>query len=75
MYGPILKVETLKKLATHRLLERFKKVRKMYNLDHDGNYPELKIEMDNIKAILDTREHHPRGKEGRKLRQKEKQNR
>ena len=77
----------LEKLSTPRLLNLLEKVRGRlvqywyhYGYDHYSfGRPEEKqadeAQAKLIKKILSTREHYPRGKEGRKLRQKAKQNR
>ena len=74
----------LNKLSTARLLGRLDKLRSktLQYWNHYGESDEdtkqfaadLK-EVEQMKAILGGREHYPRGKKGRQLRQKEKQNR
>ena len=68
----------LKKLSTVKLRNRLDTIRS-YMLSWTDSSPEERdaneVEFDEIKAILATREHYPRGKKGRQYRQKLKQNR
>lgn len=74
----------LNKLSTARLLGRLDKLRKktVQYWDYYGEEMEDRKqyladleEVAQMKAILSTREHYPRGAKGRALRQKKKQNR
>ena len=74
----------LAKLSTVRLLGRLSILRSkiVQPWNHYGDEAEDNAEYaadiresDKIKALLFDREHYPRGKEGRRLRQKAKQNR
>ena len=71
----------LKKLSTERLLQRLSSARiasariLLYEDTDDLEYRTNKKEVEEIKAILATRDHYPRGAKGRKVRQLAKQNR
>lgn len=73
----------LKKVSTQRLLMQLKILRskivqpwRHYHDEQDLEQYEVdKAHLDKLKAELATREHYPSGAEGRKLRQKDKQNR
>lgn len=69
-------------LSTARLLSILKRLRTITSRPWDWGYEDFPDvydsqmeEMEEIKKILATREHYPRGKAGRKLRMKKKQNR
>lgn len=68
----------LNSLSTPKLRNRLDSIRRQlfdYTDRSDEELSSLKQSFEEIKKVLATREHYPRGKKGRQLRQQAKQNR